>query len=142
MAAAGAKLFAPLLETRHHLLKVVLVGVGEPGISGHERRPQRATGNADKCRLKPFGQGDGELYCFFRIMIHVDVHHQCRKRHEVFLFALISRRLLFSHPCSASVFLPACNRDAQCDNEQQTGLDARSSCVTPPKIHSPNRLCP
>jgi hypothetical protein len=92
MAAAGAKLFAPLLETRHHLLKVVLIGVSQPNISGHERRPQRATGNADKCRLKPFGQGDGELYRLFRIVIHIDVHHQCRKRSEMFLLALIRAR--------------------------------------------------
>jgi len=33
-------------------------------------------------------------------------------------------------------------RQAQCDNMQQTGLAVRSSRVTPPKIHSPNRLCP
>jgi hypothetical protein len=45
MVAAGAKRFAPLLETRHHLLKVVLTGGGQPNISGHEHRPQRATGS-------------------------------------------------------------------------------------------------
>jgi voltage-gated potassium channel len=37
---------------------------------------------------------------------------------------------------SVSRFVP------QCDSMQQTGLLARSSRVTPPKIHSPNRLCP
>ena len=30
----------------------------------------------------------------------------------------------------------------QWDSRQHTGLDASSSCVTPPKIHSPSRLCP
>jgi hypothetical protein len=103
MAAPGAKLFVPLRETRHHPLKVVLIGVGQLDISGHEGRPQRATGNADKCRLKPFGQGDGELYCFFRIVIHVDVHHQCRQRYEMFLFARIradcSSHIRVQHRC-------------------------------------------
>jgi hypothetical protein len=103
MAAAGAKLLPPLLETRHHLLKVVLVRVGQSDISGHERRPHRTTGNADKCRLKPSGQGDGELYPLFRIDIDVDVHHQCRKRYEILLFPLIradcSSRIRGKHRC-------------------------------------------
>src|SRR5262245_29809558 len=30
----------------------------------------------------------------------------------------------------------------QCESMQHTGLEAISSCVTPPKIHSPRRLCP
>jgi hypothetical protein len=30
----------------------------------------------------------------------------------------------------------------QFDMRQHTELEARSSRVTPPKIHSPNRLCP
>src|SRR6516165_8583607 len=35
-AAPGAKRLAPLIETRRHLLKVVLVGFGQPDIPGHE----------------------------------------------------------------------------------------------------------
>jgi hypothetical protein len=57
----------------------------------------KPSSNDASCR---FGQGDGELYCFFRIVIHVDVHHECRKRHEMFLFARI--RALCSN--LASVF--------------------------------------
>src|SRR5262249_19029834 len=35
---------------------------------------------------------------------------------------------------------PAGGAHPQCESMQQTGLAARSSRVTPPKIHSPNRL--
>ena len=69
--------------------------------------------------------------------------HQCRKGHRVFLLALTDGARLFTSPLGIGVLLHATKQpNAQCDNMQQTGLDARSSCVTPPKIHSPNRLCP
>ena len=140
------ELLAPLLETYHHLLKVVLAGFGQPDISSHKGRPQRAARDPDKRGLEAVGQADCEFNSSFRIVLDVDVHHQRRQGHRIFLLALIDDdsdrpfHILARHQCS-----PACDQNLrmpQCDNMQQTGLDARSSCVTPPKIHSPNRLCP
>jgi len=54
-AAMGAKGLASLIETRRRLLKVVLVGFGQPDISGHEGRPQRVPRNPDKGSLEAVG---------------------------------------------------------------------------------------
>jgi len=74
-AALGAKRLAPLLETRLHLLKVVFVGFGQPDVSGHEGRPQRATRNPDERRLEAVGQVDREFDSLVRIMLDIDVDH-------------------------------------------------------------------
>ena len=113
-AALGAKLLAPLLEAHHHPLKVVLVGFAQLDVSSHERLPQRATGNPDKGGLEAVGQADREFNSLFRIVLDVDVDHQCRKGHRIFLFALIDDARPFHIP-SASVFsrmlsATTCNR--------------------------------
>jgi hypothetical protein len=75
-AALGAKRLAPLIETRRHLLKVVLVGFGQPDIPGHERRPQRVPRNPDKGSLEAVGQADRQFNPPLRIVLDVDVDHQ------------------------------------------------------------------
>ena len=74
-AALGAKRLAPLLETRLHLLQVVVVAFGQLDVSGHEGRPQRPTRNPDERRLEAVGQVDREFDSVFRIMLDIDVDH-------------------------------------------------------------------
>src|SRR5215469_3745878 len=75
-AAPGAKRLASLIETRRHLLKIVLVGFGQPDIPSHERRPQRVPRNPDKGGLEAVGQADRQFNPPLRIMLDVDVDHQ------------------------------------------------------------------
>jgi len=82
-----AELFAPLLETRHYLLKVVLAGFGQPDISGHEGRPYRATGNPDQRSPEAVGQAHCELDPWLTIVIELDMYHHRRKRRVRFGFA-------------------------------------------------------
>src|SRR5262249_16673043 len=75
-AALGAKRLACLIETRRHLLQVVLTGFGQPDISGYEGGPQRATRNPDKSSLEAVGQADRQFNPPLRIVLDVDVDHQ------------------------------------------------------------------
>jgi hypothetical protein len=84
----AAKFFAPLLETRHYFLKIVLVGFGQPEVSGHEGRPRRATGNPDQRSLEAVGQAHCELDPCLTIALEVDVHYQRCKRRRRLPFAL------------------------------------------------------
>jgi hypothetical protein len=74
-AALGAKFLAPLLETRRHLLKVILVGFGQGDISGHEGRPQRTTRNPDESGLEAVGQSKGNLHSVFGVTLDINVDH-------------------------------------------------------------------